>query len=280
MRLTELHHAGFVFDVRDSGPEDGDPVVLLHGFPERAETWRKVEPLLHAAGHRTYAPDQRGYSPRARPRRRRDYRVDHLVGDVVALLEAIGRPAHMVGHDWGSAVGWYVAQERPDLLRSWTAVSVPHPAAFVRAALSSRQLLDSWYMLSFQLPWLPERALSQPRALGAMKHGGGMSDEDVEHFRRGMVEDGALRGGISWYRALPLAGARMSRTGEPVTVPTTMVWSDGDRFVQRRGVEATRQHVTADYRLVVLPGVTHWVPTQAPEALAQAVLERIGTVDR
>ncbi len=156
-RLLRYRNDGLVFDVRDTGPLDGDPVVLLHGFPERAATWRKVEPLLHAHGLRTYAPDQRGYSPGARPRRRRDYRIQRLVGDVVALAEAIGRPVHLVGHDWGAAVGWYVAQQRPDLVRTWTAVSVPHPMAFARAALTSRQLLHSWYMLAFQLPRLPER---------------------------------------------------------------------------------------------------------------------------
>ena len=89
----------------DEGPLDGVPVVLLHGFPERASTWRDVAPLLHARGFRTLAPDQRGYSPGARPPRRRDYRVALLAGDVVALIERIGRPVHLVGHDWGAVVG-------------------------------------------------------------------------------------------------------------------------------------------------------------------------------
>lgn len=272
-RLLRYRNDGLVFDVRDTGPLDGDPVVLLHGFPERADTWRKVEPLLHAHDLRTYAPDQRGYSPGARPRRRRDYRVQRLVGDVVALVEAIGRPVHLVGHDWGAAVGWYVAQQRPDLVRTWTAVSVPHPMAFARAAVTSRQFLHSWYMLAFQLPRLPERVLSRPDMPDAMRRRGGMTAEDADHFRTGMVDAGALRGGIGWYRALPLLDRRHTRGR--VRVPTTMVWSDGDAFVGRKGVELTPPHVDADYRLVVLEGVTHWVPTQAPEALADAVLARI-----
>ena len=110
-RLNGYAHDGLVFDVRDEGPEDGDPVVLLHGFPERSSSWTKVAALLHEQGLRTYAPDQRGYAPRARPRRRRDYRLSSLSGDVVALIEAIGRPVHLVGHDWGSAVAWSVASE-------------------------------------------------------------------------------------------------------------------------------------------------------------------------
>ena len=266
-RLSSYAHDELVFDVRDLGPEDGDPVVLLHGFPERAEAWRKVEPLLHEHGLRTYAPDQRGYSPGARPRRRRDHRLDLLVGDVVALIERIGRPVHLVGHDWGSVVGWNVAAQRPDLVRTWTAVSVPHPTAFLAGLVRSRQLLDSWYIAFFQLPFLPERLV--PRVVPP-----GMSPEDVEHFRRGMVAGGAVRGGIGWYRALPFA-ARHAR-GRRVQVPTTMVWSDGDAFVTRAGVDRTAAYVEADYRLVVLPGVTHWVPTQAPSELAAAIVERIG----
>ncbi|QIG41490.1 alpha/beta fold hydrolase [Nocardioides anomalus] len=275
-RVPTYDHDGLTFDVRDRGPADGDPVVLLHGFPERAEAWRKVEPLLHEAGLRTLAPDQRGYSPGARPPRRHDYTVDRLVGDVVALIERLGRPVHLVGHDWGSAVGWSVAQRHPALVRTWTAVSVPHPGAFVRAVATSRQVLDSWYMLAFQLPYLPERVLARPDVPARLQRSAGMSAEDAERFRVGMVEGGALRGGIGWYRALPFA-ARHATGGDKVRVPTTMVWSDRDRFVGRRGVELTPAYVAADYRLVELAGVSHWIPTQAPEALATAVLERIAS---
>lgn len=274
-RITSYERDGLVFDVRDRGPVDGDPVVLLHGFPERAETWRKVEPLLHAAGLRTYAPDQRGYSPGARPRRRRDYVAAELVADVAALIERIGRPVHLVGHDWGSAVGWGVAARHRDVVRTWTAVSVPHAVAFAQAVKGSRQLLDSWYIAAFQLPFLPERVLSSPRGTTWLRRAG-MSAEDAEHYRRGIVEAGALPGGLGWYRALAFGGLRGA--GGRVRVPTTMVWSDRDAAISRSGVDRTAEFVLADYRLVVLEGVTHWIPTQAPEALAEAVLDRIGSV--
>ena len=134
-RLLRYRHDGFTFDVTDQGPLDGDPVVLLHGWPERATSWRHVVPHLHAAGLRTYAPDQRGYSKGARPKRRRDYALQHLVGDSVALIETIGGPVHLVGHDWGAGVGWLVAAKRPDLVRTWTSASAPHPKAFADALL-------------------------------------------------------------------------------------------------------------------------------------------------
>ena len=162
-RLLRYRHDGLTFDVRDEGPVDGDPVVLLHGFPERDTCWRDVAPLLHAQGLRTYAPDQRGYSPGARPPRRRDYTMHKLEADVVALIETIGAPVHLVGHDWGANSGWLVATHRPDLVRTWTAVSVPHPAAFRRAMFSSRQAFSSWYMGAFQTPAPPGAAGREAR---------------------------------------------------------------------------------------------------------------------
>ncbi|MGZ4454971.1 MAG: alpha/beta fold hydrolase [Nocardioides sp.] len=274
-RVTAYAREGLTFDVRDEGPLDGTPVVLLHGFPERSTSWREVAPLLHAAGCRTYAPDQRGYAPGARPRRRRDYRLPLLVADVVALVERIGAPVHLVGHDWGAAVAWLVASERPDLVRTLTAVSVPHPSPFVRAMLTSRQGLASYYMLLFQVPGLAERlARTAGGRIDIALRRGGMTLDEVARFRREVVEDGALRGALGWYRALPLVDPRS--TGGPVTVPTTFVWGERDVAILRGTAERCAAWVTADYRFVPLPGVGHWIPTQAPVPLAEAVLARMG----
>jgi pimeloyl-ACP methyl ester carboxylesterase len=273
-RLTTYDHDGLRFDVRDEGPLDGDPVVLLHGFPERSTSWREVAPRLHEAGLRTYAPDQRGYSPGARPRGRRSYRMPLLVADVVALLERIGRPVHLVGHDWGAAVAWSVAAARADLLRSLTAVSVPHPAAFLAAMATSSQGLRSWYMGLFQLPLVPELAAAPAGGPfdQALRHGG-MTAAEVERFRTEIVEYGALPGALAWYRGMPFGDPR--GTAQRVRVPTTLVWSDGDVAVGRQGAERSAQWVDAPYRLTVLEGVTHWIPTQAPEPLARAILDRV-----
>jgi pimeloyl-ACP methyl ester carboxylesterase len=273
-RLTTYDHDGLTFDVRDEGPRDGDPVVLLHGFPERGTSWREVAPRLHDAGLRTYAPDQRGYSPGARPPRRRDYRMPLLVADTVALVEEIDRPVHLVGHDWGAAVAWRLAVERPDLVRSLTAVSVPHPAAFLRAIGTSTQVLRSWYVGLFQVPLAPELVAALPGRPfeHALRHSG-MTDEDVERFRTEIVEYGALPGALGWYRAMPLGDPRPMT--QRVSVPTTLVWSDGDVAVARQGAELSGQWVDAPYRFEVLEGVSHWIPTHAPEALAAAVLDRV-----
>ena len=276
-RIRALHHHGLTFDVRDEGPGDGDPVVLLHGFPERSSTWGAVAPLLHEGGLRTYALDQRGYSPGARPRRRRDYRMHHLVGDVVALIERIGGPVHLAGHDWGAAVGWTVAMRRPDLLRSWTAISVPHPAAFVRAMRAQGQRRRSRYLAFFMMPVLPELTARRPGGrFDQSLRAAGMSEADVERFRREIVAYGALPHALGWYRALPLARpGGLGGLDRRVRVPTTLLWSDGDVAIGRVGVDATAGWVDAPYQLVVLRGVSHWIPTQAPDDCAAAILGRV-----
>jgi pimeloyl-ACP methyl ester carboxylesterase len=274
-RLLRYRHDGLTFDVTDEGPLAGDPVVLLHGWPERATSWRKVTPLLHARGLRTYAPDQRGYSKGARPTRRRDYAMQVLVDDVVALIETIGRPVHLVGHDWGSSIGWLVAAQRPDLVRTWTAVSVPHPKAFSKAMLTSRQGLKSWYMGAFQLPRVAER-LARKGRLDVPLRKGGMTADDVRRFHEEVVDDGALTGGLMYYRALPFAFPALK---DPVVrVPTTFVWSDGDVAVTDVGGRLTPQFVEAPYEAVTLKGVSHWIPTEAPDELAEHILGRIASV--
>jgi pimeloyl-ACP methyl ester carboxylesterase len=273
-RITSYTHDGLTFDVLDEGPLDGVPVVLLHGFPERNTSWRHVAPLLHARGVRTFAPDQRGYSPGARPKRRRDYRLPHLVDDVAALVDRIGGPVHLVGHDWGAVVGWALAARRPELLRTWTAVSVPHPMAFLRAGLTSSQGLRSWYIGFFQLPGLAELSARQPG--GPFEQGlvlSGMSKDEVARFRTEMVEDGALTGALAWYRAIPLVDLTRSRFR--VEVPTTFVWSDGDTAVARRGAEGTGGFCDGPYTFVELDGVSHWIPAHAPVPLAAAILARM-----
>jgi pimeloyl-ACP methyl ester carboxylesterase len=273
-RLMQVHADGLVLDVTDTGPLDGEPVVLLHGFPQRATSWGAVSAHLHAAGLRTYALDQRGYSPGARPRSRFAYGVEALRGDVLALVDAIGGPVHLVGHDWGAAVAWDVAGHAPERVRSLVAVSVPHPAAFLRSMTRSGQALRSWYMLAFQVPLLPEWLLTHhpERFLKKFR----MTDEMVAAFRREIVADGALRGGLGWYRSLPTL--RPGSVSGRVTVPTTYVWSDDDAALGRKGAELTERYVRGPYRFEVMTGVSHWIPEERPAELAALVVDRVGRV--
>ncbi|MCL2543265.1 MAG: alpha/beta fold hydrolase [Nocardioidaceae bacterium] len=266
---------GLVFDVLDAGPRGGEVVVLLHGFPERATCWRYVAPILNQAGYRTLAMDQRGYSPAARPTRRREYQVTELSLDVVAMVDQLVGPdatVHVVGHDWGAMVAWALARHHADRIRTLTAVSVPHPQAFL-ASMPHGQILKSWYMGFFQLPLLPELSATRSGVFDRLLRRAGMDRDDVRRVRAEVVDDGALRTAINWYRALPLSDPRAIRGN--VGVPTTYVWSDGDTALGRWGAEHTGEYVHADYRFVELPGVSHWIPTHAPDPLAAAILERV-----
>src|SRR5918995_1599657 len=215
------------FDVRVDGPEDGRPVLLLHGFPETSASWTSVSPLLAQAGLRTYAPDQLGYSPGARPDEVAAYTAQNLAQVTADLMTALELPvADVVGHDWGANVAWTLAAWHPDRVR---------------------------------------RMLS-----GGGEQATGVPEEAIEEYVAVLTAPGALTAALNWYRAMS-SDTRV----DPIEVPTTYVWSDGDAAIGRTAAEACANYVTGDYRFVELPGITHWIPEQAPEQLASAILERV-----
>lgn len=270
--LTRYTHDGLAFDVRDSGPKDGPAVVALHGFPQTSSAWGPVTEHLTAAGCRVLAPDQRGYSPDARPSEVSAYALPALVGDVLALADAAGLDRFdLLGHDWGGAVAWALAAWHPDRVRTLTVASTPHPRALA-AAMPRGQAVRSWYMGLFQLPVLPEVLLRDTRISGPLL--AALRTPHPERVQGFLAEPGAARAALAWYRA-PLRGA-LRRAGAGVgvvTVPTTYVWSDGDPALGRAAAERTVEWVDGDYRLVVLEGVSHWIPEERPEELANLLLQ-------
>jgi pimeloyl-ACP methyl ester carboxylesterase len=277
--MQQFRRGDLVFDVHDSGPADGPVVILLHGFPQNNTCWDAITPRLTAQGYRCLAPNQRGYSPGARPRARLAYRTAELVADVGALIDASGaNEVHLVGHDWGAAVAWGVAGAMPDRLATVTPVSVPHPKALVKAILTSRQFIASWYMYFFQLPWLPEFALSSRNGRIAKKAlvDIGLEPGPSERYIRAMLEPGAFRGGINWYRGLPLSNFAQPKGGR-ITVPTMYVWSDEDAALLSKAAYATERYVLADYRFEVIEKVSHWIPEQRPDELAGLLIDWFAT---
>ncbi|BEK89606.1 alpha/beta fold hydrolase [Nocardia seriolae] len=282
-RLTTFTNDGLTFDVVDEGPIDCIPIVLLHGWPQTAAEWSRLTPYLHESGYRTIAPDQRGYSPRARPPGRYAYRMSALVGDAVALIEALGGdPVHLVGHDWGSAVVWSTAAAHPELVRTLTSVSVPHPMAFMRTMLTTTQFFRTFYMVLFQVPWLPELLISRvfravsdpahPERLDRAVAASGMDAEQFDRIRHDIVDSGALKYSINWYRAMLISGPRQA--SRLVTVPTTHVSSTRDPFMHPKNAELTARYVRAPFAHEVLDA-THWVPEERPAELAALITSRI-----
>ena len=266
------------FDVRVGGPAEGRPVLLLHGFPQHSGMWDRVSERLHEAGLRTFAPDQRGYSPGARPEGSDAYRMPHLVGDVLGLLDALELPTvDLVGHDWGSVVAWHVAGRHPERLRSLTALSIGHPAAYAKALKTSLdQQKRSAYLLLFRLESdKPERVLraDDGRRLRAAFSGSGLDDAGIASYVDPLVADPTkLTTALNWYRAM---GSRDRDGLGDVPVPTTYVWGDEDLAQGHKAAEQTRQHVTGPYRFVPLQGRSHWLPDETPDVVADAVLDRI-----
>ena len=258
-----------VLDAVAVGPADGPPVVLLHGFPQTSWSWRGVWPVLADAGFRVVAPDLRGYSPDARPQDVEAYRVEHLVGDVLAVLDHVGGTAHVVGHDWGAAVAWHLAGRHAERVRTLTAVSVPHPVAFAQALRGDAdQRAKSQYMRDWRSPDT-ERALLDG---GLETVFGGIPAVDAERYLRVLRQPGALTAALGYYRA---QSARDLEGLGPITSPTLYVWSDEDAALGGTAARATGDHVAGPYRFEVLHGVSHWVPEQAPDRLAALLLEHL-----
>ncbi|QXC63061.1 alpha/beta hydrolase [Aquihabitans sp. G128] len=283
MTATPLHLpiGPLTFDAVADGPLDGEPALLLHGFPESGHAWRRVQPLLAAAGIRSVAPDLRGYSPGARPADPAEYAIDALVADVLGLADALGWDTfHLVGHDWGGALAWHTAGRFPDRLRTLSVVSTPHPAAFLAAkhggpaADGDDQAARSGYMATFRADGAEDLFLADDRALLRMLYAGSGLDEQsaaayVDRFTT--FED--LQGALNWYKGADPADA--SGLG-PITTPTLYVWSTEDIALGRTAAELTAGEVEGPYTFVELEGVSHWIPEEAPEALAAALVTHLG----
>ncbi len=268
-----------------AGPEDGERVILLHGFPDCWLSWTHQLRALAEAGYRVIAPDQRGYHLSDKPRDLQAYRLPALGGDIVDLLDAAGAErAHLVGHDWGGAVAWWLAKHRPDRLRSVTIANCPHPGVMLRhlSFRNPRQMLRSWYIGFFQLPLVPERALrfgnyraleQTLRKLSATDHAFG--DEELEAYKRAWSQPGALRAMLNWYRAGRLMIGSSTPDAAPrgaISVPVQLIWGTQDKALDASLVEPSAARCD-DSRIVWLPEAGHWVHRDCPGEFNDALLD-------
>jgi pimeloyl-ACP methyl ester carboxylesterase len=265
-------HDGLVFEVKDEGPEDGPAVLLLHGFPQDATSWDGVVEPLHAHGFRTLAPDQRGYSPLARPKRAGYYFLARTVGDAISLLDEAGiQQAHVVGHDWGGFVAWGIASAFPERVRTLSVISAAHVAAIKAASLRSLQGLRLFYIGLFQVPWLAEQLIS-PGGPGWDAVVRGLPPHQAQHYADRMRQPGALHAALNWYRAIPRELVRPALRMGRISVPTLYLWGELEPAIGRAAAEATAEYVTGDYTFEAIPRVGHWIPEAIPDHVAAALL--------
>ncbi len=270
---------GITFEVDQCGTGEKF-ALLLHGFPESKFSWRFQMPLLARLGYRVWAPNLRGYGKTSRPKSVSDYHIDHLVRDVAGLIDAAGaKETLLVAHDWGAIIAWHCAIRKVRPLKGLVIMNVPHPACFVRALRTWSQLKKSWYVLFFQLPWLPERVLA---ARGAEAIGRAFTDmavdksrfpaEVVDQYRRNAREPGAISAMVNYYRAAMRTDRKvMNPVPGIVDTRTLMIWGEEDSALDKATTHGTEEFVT-DLTLRYLPGVSHWVQQEAPEKV-NAMLE-------
>lgn len=270
---------GVRLHVATAGPGDGPAVVLLHGFPEAWFGWRHQIGALAGAGFRVIAPDQRGYNTSDKPARVADYRLDELAGDVVGLLDALGlERAAVVGHDWGSVVGWWVALRYPERVSRLMVMNAPHPVAYRRTLKAHpSQWLRSWYAFYFQLPGLPEfgmrirnwKALAD--GLRKTSRPGTFSDEDLERYREAWSQPGAMRAMIHWYRAALRHHPRVPEDPR-IKVPTLILWGAQDAFIHRDAATFSLE-LCEQGRLEWVEEATHWVQHEEPGRVNERLLD-------
>jgi epoxide hydrolase 4 len=257
-------------------------VILLHGFPECWYSWRHQ---LRALGgrFRVVAPDLRGYNLSDKPPRVEDYRQARLVDDVTGIIRHLGaREAAVVGHDWGAAVAWAVAQHYPDYVSKLAALQVPPPAVWAKN-ITLRQLLRSWYMLFFQLPKLPEWWIARDdfalvgRMMRATARPGTFTDADLAVYKSALRQPGALTAAVNYYRANvgPLlkrrAGGGSYSPHERVRVPTLFIYGERDMAIIPETVRGVADYVDAPFRELRLPLANHWVQQEHHEEVSAAL---------
>ncbi len=257
-----------------AGPEDGSPVVLLHGFPEFWYAWRGPAAVLARAGFRVILPDQRGYNLSDKPAGLAAYRLDHLVADVVGLMDALGYARVGLGvQDWGGRVGWRLVIEHPDRVERFAVVDAAHPLA----SGETDENTISWFRTFLQIPWLPGYTARLgnwsllTRNLRATSAPGAFPEEEMDQFRSAWDRDGAIHKMNAWYRA---EGWPLEGDGR-VATPTLVILAEDDRFIPASATRASLEFLD-DGELLELGSGTHWVTGEEPERIGNILVDFFG----
>lgn len=262
---------------------EGEPVILLHGFPELSYSWRHQIEALAAAGFHAVAPDLRGYGQSDRPVAVEEYAAPKLLGDIVGLIRALGHEsAHVVGHDWGGSLAWALAGSMPQMVRSLTILNAPQAAVSARMRREDpEQQAKSWYMFMFQFAGVAEAWLSADdfrnlrRFVFEDAAPGAFTPEDQRVYVDALSKDGALTAALNYYRANMPPASILREPPEPteITVPTMIIWGEADTNMSIELLERSAATVTGPLRVERLPGVSHWVQQEAPERVGALLVD-------
>jgi len=279
--FAEVQIGEYTLNCRIAGMEnDGETIILLHGFPETSYMWINLMKVLAEKGYRVIAPDQRGYSPNARPTFIKEYSLKHTSSDVLAIANAYNlQRFHLVGHDWGASVGWAFVAEYPERLYSWTSLSIPHMKAFQEAYRSDfDQQRRSKYIGFFNMPFFPELYLSFNDYNNLKNIWRAHGDEEKEAYLSVFRQSGALRSALNWYRA------NIGRRRNPsdhinfgiVRVPTLLIWGNMDMAIGRKSIDLNEQYMAGPYNFLELY-VGHWLIQESFDDVSKAIINHIKT---
>ena len=272
---TLIEANGYTFSAKISDNNQDIPVILLHGFPESSVMWKRLIKDLNQIGYFTIAPDQRGYSHLARPSEINQYQISSLAKDVVSIADSLGiHKFHLIGHDWGSAVGWQIAARYSERLLSFTSLSVPHLDAFSRAYKEDDlQYEASNYMRFFQTKMIPEFVLAKNNYEMLKSVWSEHKNEEISSYLKLFSQKNALTTTINWYRANYTAFSERSDIGK-ITVPVLFVWGRNDPALLRSGAEWTQDYVVGDYHFVELNS-GHWLIQESYDEVQNEIISHL-----
>ena len=275
--ITQIQANGFVFDARTAGPETGELVLLLHGFLETSYEWQDQLSALGDSGYRAVAPDQRGYSAGARPNALAQYTLSLLAQDVLAIADKLGaRHFHIVGHDCGASIAWFIARNAADRVISLSSLSMPHPDAFAAqlADANSCQSIASRYFDFLAMDDTQDVLLADDGILLRSAYHG-IDDALIEEYMSVVENHAALRAALDWYRANANPRPLPAQELGSISVPTLFIWGDEDLSFCRESAELSRDYVRGPCEFAIIAGVDHFVVDRAPQRVSELLVRHL-----
>ncbi len=269
----------------------GEPILLLHGFPDFWYTWRYQIPVF-AKSYKVIAPDLRGYNKSDKPERLEAYSTSNLVQDILELIKKINeKKITVIGHDWGGAIAWYIAMMNPELIKNLIIINSPHPVMLLKKfwALDVKQFQKSWYVFFFQLHGIPENVLSRDNySMLKMMLRRSTADETVfndlamQKYIDAWSQPGALTASINYYRVNWNIARILSMTKEQqnellqgftkIKCPTLVIWGEKDIALDKSLTIGLEELVEGKFQLQIFPNYGHWVHLEASNLVNTSIL--------
>ncbi|MDJ0729966.1 MAG: alpha/beta hydrolase [Crocosphaera sp.] len=261
---------------------EGNLMLMLHGFPEFWYSWRH-QITAFSNNYRVIAPDLRGYNDSDKLPSIQLYSISELVKDIAGIITNLGyKKCILVGHDWGGAIAWYFANEYPEMVEKLIVLNIPHPAKFMEGLRTLQQLIKSWYIFFFQLPYLPELLFRWNNYKGIESvflkmaiNKSAFTDEDIQAYKKSAAKPGSLTAMINYYRCFFRKGFTLQKSWKKLDIPTLMIWGENDTALGKELTDGTEDYVN-DLTLKYIPNCSHWVQQEKPHLVNKYMADFLG----